>query len=245
MSSDAIRRTPVDESLSPTTYPTTQAEVNKKIGRVYLYTAAAFATSFISAHLFSLSGLAGKMITLIIGTNALAVGIGLLAVGIGLLTAVYLTPKENSGLKHTLFGLFTVYEGLFLSPLVILNAPAFAAAAITTAGITGGLGILALKMQTQFKRFEKIMFVALLVITTATFGSLLLPGVAGAFAHQLSLVGGLALFSAYVIYHTQQIRDHAQHDNGNFDEINHSINLYLDAMNIFIRIYEIYDRFKK
>ncbi|MBU6383823.1 MAG: Bax inhibitor-1 family protein [Verrucomicrobia bacterium] len=226
-----------------TIVPDHVSEVNEKIGQVYLYTAATFATTCITAQLSAMSGLAAKVITLLVGAHALTVGIGLLAVAVALMAAIYFTSSRESVLKHSLFGLFAVFHGVVFSPLVLINSSAFAAAAATTVVMTGGLGWLATKIQTQFERFEKIMLISLSVIAAASLGSLFLTGVAGTIAHTVSMVGGFALFSAYIIYDTQMMRKELQTDGvQHFDVIDRTMKLYLNAMNLFTRLFELFNQ---
>ncbi len=216
-------------------------KVYDRIGQVYLHVAAGFAATCTSAFLFAKAGFATKVVTVLMGPNAVLAGIGLLAIGIALIAAIHFTSTENSFLKKGLFGLFSVYEGLLLSPLVLINAPVFAGAALATVGITGGLGALALKMQNQFERLEKILQISLGVVAAASLGSLVLPGVAGVFAHQVSLIGGFALFSALVIYDTQKIKTEAR-TNRAFDVVEHTMAIYLDAMNLLTHLFELMNR---
>lgn len=60
----------------------------------------------------------------------------------------------------------------------------------------------------------------------------------------IQLYGGLALFSAYVLYDTQKIMYNAK-TMKIYDPINNSIGVYLDAINIFIRFAQILGGSKK
>ena len=50
----------------------------------------------------------------------------------------------------------------------------------------------------------------------------------------ISLYGGLALFTVYVAYDTQVILD--DYKNGMEDAVQHSLQLFLDFVNIFRRV---------
>lgn len=56
--------------------------------------------------------------------------------------------------------------------------------------------------------------------------------------YSISLYGGLVLFSMFMLYDTQRIvrKAEAYHD---FDPINESISIYLNTINIFIRLAQI------
>ena len=56
--------------------------------------------------------------------------------------------------------------------------------------------------------------------------------------HSISLYGGLALFSVYVAYDTQMILD--DYKNGETDAVQHSLQLFLNFVNIFKRVLFIF-----
>jgi FtsH-binding integral membrane protein len=53
--------------------------------------------------------------------------------------------------------------------------------------------------------------------------------------YNIYLYGGLALFSAFVLYDTQKIIYRAKTDY-KYDPINQSLSVYMDAINIFVRM---------
>ena len=53
--------------------------------------------------------------------------------------------------------------------------------------------------------------------------------------YSISIYGGLILFSMLLLYDTQKIVKHAE-SSPHFDPINHSISIYMDAINIFVRM---------
>ena len=213
-----------------------QSEINQKVAKVYAYCAGAFALACASAYVFAKIGFAATVMSLY---GSLASALCLTAVSIALLMMTIQTPKENSGLKHAFYGFFAVCEGLLISPLVLLNAPAFAAAALTTVAVTGGLGLAAMSLKESFEKYEKILFVALGALAIVALGALFLKAVAAEMARQVLLVGGMALFTAFVIYDTHKARSEAL--SPNFDPINHSLGIFLDAMNFHVRFWECYN----
>lgn len=58
------------------------------------------------------------------------------------------------------------------------------------------------------------------------------------------LYGGLALFGAYVLYDTNVLMNRARNSPA-FDPINESFSIYLDAINIFVRLVLIMSQGKK
>ncbi len=65
----------------------------------------------------------------------------------------------------------------------------------------------------------------------------------GAGVYSIALYGGLVLFSGFLLYDTQKIihksETHPQYGMRKFDPINSSIGIYMDTINIFIRIAQI------
>ena len=53
--------------------------------------------------------------------------------------------------------------------------------------------------------------------------------------HAIYMYGGLVLFGGFMLYDTQRIIREAETQNY-YDPVNHSIGIYLDTINIFIRI---------
>jgi FtsH-binding integral membrane protein len=204
---------------------------------VYAYTAGALAISAVSAVACVKMGFTATLLSIAVGSPYIT-GIAFLAVGAGLIAATILTPNENSLLKHGCYGLFAVAQGLVLSPLVLINAGAFATATAATVALTGGLGALAMNLQASFEKYEKILMVGLGAIALASLGALVLPASAAALAHQISYVGGFALFGAFVIYDTHVARSEANRPD--FVPINHAMNIYLDALNLLVRLWEFF-----
>lgn len=211
--------------------------VNERIGKVYAYTAGALSISIASAVISAKIGLAATVVTAMVGAPVMT-ALGLVAVGTALVAGATLAPKENPLFKHACYGLFAVVEGVVLSPLVLAKATAFAAASVATVAITGGLGALAMTLKESFERYETILMVGLGAIALASLGSLVLYPAASALAHQISYVGGFALFGAFVIYDTHKARREAAEID--FDPIKHSMNIYLDAMNLLVRLWETF-----
>ncbi len=83
------------------------------------------------------------------------------------------------------------------------------------------------------------------VVFAASVGSHFLPPTSalGAGMFSVALYGGLLLFGGFLLYDTQKIihnaEAHPQYSNVKYDPINNSIGIYLDTVNIFIRIAQI------
>jgi FtsH-binding integral membrane protein len=84
----------------------------------------------------------------------------------------------------------------------------------------------------------------LVAVCLASIGSMALPVTAIrtlSVLENVSLYGGLAVFSGLVLYDTQKIIAHAENPHGTrpLSPINDSIGIYLDFINIFIRMLTI------
>lgn len=53
--------------------------------------------------------------------------------------------------------------------------------------------------------------------------------------HAIYMYGGLVLFGGYLLYDTQKIIHHAE-TQSYYDPVNNAIGIYLDTVNIFVRI---------
>merc|ERR1712203_570678 len=82
------------------------------------------------------------------------------------------------------------------------------------------------------------------VVFMASIGSAFLPPTTlGAGLYSISLYGGLVLFSGFMLYNTQKIihraENHSKYSMQKYDPVNNSVGIYLDTINIFIRIAQI------
>ena len=145
--------------------------------------------------------------------------------------------KKKAGLNLVLLFGFTFVSGLTLAPLLssILGLRGggniVANAFILTTVAFGGLSIFAMNTKRDFTTMGKMLFIALVVLVVA--------GLIGLFFHSpifqlvISSVSAI-LFSAYVLYDTQNIIRGAYET-----PIEGAIALYLDFLNIFTALLKI------
>lgn len=229
-----------NNSLKKTVSDETNQKIYERISQVYAHCATAFAITIASAVTCAKIGFTATLLSM---ASIEMTALFLLAVGISLVYATLNTKKESSDLKKCLFGMFAICQGVVLSPLVLINGTAFLVASGATVALTGGLGVMAMSLKESFEKYETILTVALVAIGLASLGALILPMGAAAIAHEVSYVGGFALFSCLFILDTHKVRSDAE--NPNFDPINHAMGIYLDAANLLVRIFECYLRSKK
>jgi FtsH-binding integral membrane protein len=114
-------------------------------------------------------------------------------------------------------------------------------AAWYTAGIVGGLSLIAATAPSEkFLNMGGPLAIGLGVVFASSIGSAFLPPTTklGLSLYSMSIYGGLILFSMFLLYDTQKIVQKAEHSL-HFDPINESIGIYMDTINIFIRLASI------
>lgn len=138
--------------------------------------------------------------------------------------------RRTSGLNVALFYLFGAVQGAILGPVLTLVeqvAPGVPAqAAFLTVGVFGGLSLYALNSKRDFSYLGGFLFAALI--------GLIIAGIVMFFVHSTLLntlycLGGILIFSAFVLYDTSQIIHNLAPD----EAIVGAINLYLDILNLF------------
>merc|ERR1712228_184158 len=112
-----------------------------------------------------------------------------------------------------------------------------------TAGIVGGLTTVAVTAPSdKFLYMGGPLAMGLGVVFMASLGSAFLPArtALGAGLQSISLYGGLVLFSGFMLYNTQKIihraENHSRYGMQKYDPVNNSIGIYMDTVNIFVRI---------
>ncbi|KAL5519486.1 hypothetical protein ACEPAH_1169 [Sanghuangporus vaninii] len=165
--------------------------------------------------------------------------------GIGTILGVFYTPPENSLLKHTFWVGFNVCQAATLSPLFFFNPAILSRAALYTAGVIGSLAYVGATAKNEtYLYMGGPLLAGLTVVALSSLAPLALPlGVRGlAVAEAISLYGGLAVFSGFVLFDTQKILAHARAAEAGLvprDPVRESIALELDFINIFIRMVQI------
>lgn len=131
--------------------------------------------------------------------------------------------------------------GAFIAPVTLLGGPIVLKAAWYTAGIVGGLSLIAATAPSEkFLNMGGPLAIGLGVVFASSIGSAFLPPTTklGLSLYSMSLYGGLILFSMFLLYDTQKIVANAERKL-EYDPINESIGIYMDTINIFIRIASI------
>lgn len=149
----------------------------------------------------------------------------------------------NTVPKHLAWISFNTCMGLSLVPICALGGPLLARAAVYTGMTVGSLcAIAACAPNDQFLKWGGALSVGLGVMVVTSLGTFFLPATSAAvpIIHSLSLYGGTILFGGFVLYDTQKIVLCAEQDEWvPFDPISQSIGIYMDTINLFVRIAQI------
>lgn len=163
-----------------------------------------------------------------------------------LMICMRLPYTESFGTKHLAWLAFASSMGASICPLVFLGGPLLARAAAYTAGIVGGLSTLAVCAPSEkFLYMGGPLAMGLGAVIVASIGSMFVPAttVIGSSLYSISLYGGLVLFGGFVLYDTQHVihraERHPYYSDVPFDPINACLGIYMDTVNIFIRIVTI------
>jgi FtsH-binding integral membrane protein len=141
---------------------------------------------------------------------------------------------QNFALKNMLYAGFIGSMSLSLVPLIhMYSMPIIYDALIATGVTVGSLGVVAYNAPSeQFLNWGGPLALGLGGMLGISLLSIVYPGSPA--LYNIYLYGGLALFSAFMLYDTQNILYRAKTD-VRFDPINSSLHVYMDAINIFVR----------
>jgi FtsH-binding integral membrane protein len=147
------------------------------------------------------------------------------------------------GAKQIAWIVHSAVVGSIIAPLTLLGGPLLIRAACYTAGVVGGLSTLAVCAPSdKFLYMGGPLAMGLGVVFVSSIGSMFLPPttVLGAGLYSIAMYGGLVLFGAFLLYDTQKIihraETHPVYAAQPYDPVNNSVGIYLDTVNIFIRI---------
>merc|ERR1719219_2508500 len=206
--------------------------VRNRMMKTYGYVSAGLGITALSAVTLFSRGYAARL-----AMYPIAGALGCMALTIGCMIAVQSIPQENVIPKHLAWGGFNCAMGFALCPMVALGGVVLQQAAVVTGVIVGSLSaVAAVAPDGQFLSWGPYLGCGLGVMVAASIGSMFFLG--SAMLHNVVLYGGLGLFGMYTCYDTQKMLYHAELDS-DYDPINRGIGLYMDTINIFIRVAQI------
>uniref|UniRef100_A0A0K8TSG9 Putative growth hormone-induced protein n=1 Tax=Tabanus bromius TaxID=304241 RepID=A0A0K8TSG9_TABBR len=214
--------------------------VKQRIRSTYAYfggsvilTALSAAAVFRTPQLLNLVSKNGFMS--ILATVGLMIGSGMVAQSI--------PYKSGIGTKQLAWATHCAIVGAVVAPLCFLGGPILTRAAWYTAGVVGGLStVAACAPSDKFLYMGGPLAIGLGFVFASSLASMWLPPTTalGAGIYSLSLYGGLLLFSGFLLYDTQRIVRKAEtyplYAERPFDPVNSAMSIYMDTLNIFIRI---------
>lgn len=175
----------------------------------------------------------------------MVVGLGL-AGSIGTMFCTLRTSPDNTLQKYGFWLAFTGCQAATLSPLYFYSPVLLSKAALYTIGIIGSLSYVGATAKTnQYLYLGGPLLAGVSVVALSSLAPLVLPVTAARAlmaTEAISLYGGLAVFSGFVLYDTQKILHHAklvEHGQMKADPVNESVGLIMDSINIFIRLVQI------
>lgn len=208
--------------------------VQQRIKLTYGYVAVGLAATGISAAGFWRAGLAQRMMAM---NPWVALGFSLGAT-LGSMVLVFSTPyEEGSPRKLGALVLFNAAMGVSLCTLGGVTGGLLVQAAAGTAVMVGSLSLVAANSPSeQFLWMGGPLTVGLGVVVISSFGAMFFPP--SSLLNHIYLYGGLGLFGGFVLHDTSKVITKAEHM-ADFDPINESLDIYLDIINIFIRLVTI------
>ncbi|KAI0698406.1 bax inhibitor [Cerioporus squamosus] len=207
----------------------------------FQYTGGGLAITALAARAMFKNGIAFRVMS---ANPWVVLGVSLVG-SIGTMMGAIYTPPENTVLKHAFWLGFNACQAATLSPLFFLSPSILSRAALYTAGVVGSLSYVgATAKNEKYLYMGGPLLAGVTVVALSSLAPMALPlGVRGlAISEAISLYGGLAVFSGFVLFDTQKILHNARMaETGRIprDPLKESISLELDMINIFIRLVQI------
>ncbi len=168
--------------------------------------------------------------------------LGLIAVQIALVFVVArLAESQNKAIALSGYLGFTVFEGLILSPvLLITNPKTLIAAFVSTVGLFGIMAILGYTTKIDMSRFGGILLAATFALFLAMIVNVFIGS--GVFGYVFSIIA-VIVFSLWTAYDNQKLRiafENADETNAHSIAVMGAFNLYIDFLNMFLNLLEIF-----
>lgn len=217
--------------------------VRDRVRSTYSYFAGSLALTAGTAYGISQSR---AIYTLMRASPWLVVGGGMIATIGSSILCMSLPYEAGLNAKHLAWAGHSALIGTLIAPLMLLGGPLVLRAAAVTGGVVGALSLTAAcAPDGKFLTWGGPLAIGLGGVCMACLGTLFLPAtsVVGAGLQSIATYGGLVIFGGFMLYDTQKIIRSAEtypvHADRPYDPINASIGIYMDTINIFIRILTI------
>lgn len=206
-------------------------DVFAHLRNVYLCLSANIFTTGVGAAIAITSG---AFVSPIIG------GIG----GIALILGISFLPQEFAQTRLGMMFSFAALEGFTLAPMIAqsmaINPGALVMALLGTGAVFAGFTAMSLVAKRgAMLKFGGPLIGSVLAIIVLQIAGWIFPALAP-IAHSISLYGGLGIFSLLIAWDTQRMIESAQE--GKKDVVGDSLSMFLNVINIFIRLLSIFTR---
>jgi len=211
----------------------------QRIKSAYAHVSLGLATTGLAATVMYQNGFTNLLIRATPGTFFVGSMLVMVPTLLGIMFTDY---HQNPVQKYLLWHGFNIFMASSLSMVGFFGGPIIGQAALATAGIVGGLSLVAFKSESDtFETFEGPLGIGLGGIVACGVANLIWPM---PILHNVLLYGGLIVFGGLTLTDTQKLRRQAE-SNALFDPINESLGIYLNTLNIFIRMVEILDKLNR
>lgn len=214
--------------------------IRDRISSTYQYFGASIGLTAASAYAVSQSASLMRLAT----SGGMMFMFGSIAALVGSSMLVRSLPYEQGKFNSKTLA-WMAHSGLLgglIAPISLLGGPIVMKAAIYTAGIVGGLSLIAATAPSEkFLNMGGPLAIGLGAVFASSIGSAFLPPTTrlGLSLYSMSLYGGLILFSMFLLYDTQKIVKKAE-THMHYDPVNESVGIFMDTVNIFIRMATIF-----
>jgi len=217
-------------------------EVRSRIKSTYLYFTGSLGFTAGAAYYLSRSQLVYRMMS---ASPLLVFGGGLAAMIGSSIACQSIAYEKGLNAKHLAWAAHSGIVGCVIAPMMLLGGPLVLRAAAYTAGTVSALTLTAAcAPDKKFLTWGGPLSLCLGGVMVACIGGMFVPATSAAapVLHSVVTYGGLVVFGGFMLYDTQKIihRAETSYYNGQkYDPINSSIGIYMDTINIFIRILSI------
>jgi len=211
--------------------------MRERLFSTFGYFASSIGLTAVSALAFSRSEAVVRMAL----RSPMMFGIGCFIVTIGSMMGTMAVSPDKPLLKHASWLAFTTSQGAMMLPLAIVGGPIVAQAAAATGLMVGGISaVAAVAPSDSFLWMQGGLTVGLMCVAGASIGSMFFP--ASSLLQNVALYGGLSLFGGMQLYDVQKVTKIARDTppNVQFDPMRHSVGMYLNTLNIFVRMVQVF-----
>lgn len=152
--------------------------------------------------------------------------------------------EQNWVAKNLLYATWIGITSASIAPFIAsFDAPIIEQSLLATSLTVGSLGFVAAKAPSQqFLNLGGPLSIALGGLIGTSLISAYNP--AFVFGDLIRIYGGIGVFSLFILYDVQMVLERAKYES-KFDPINRSIDVYLDALNLFLKILAASDKKKR